>query len=172
MVLDALAKRAAVRMRRGEADFDAAAGELAGHAVLLAKPRTYVNRSGRCVRQLLARPEISAREILVVVDDVYLPYGRIRLRPRGGAGGHNGLKSIVEALAGDVEFPRLRLGVGMAPPGVALADWVLGEFAAEEQAALSDFVSRGADAVERVVALGVEAALPQVNAPAPGSGSI
>lgn len=167
MVVDALAARAAVRLRRAEGDYDAAQATIAGSGVLLAKPRTYVNRSGRVVRQLAAWPEFSLAALLVVVDDVYLPFGRMRLRASGSAGGHNGMKSILDATGGVTEFPRLRLGVGSAPPGTPLADWVLGPFEGDEQEGLAAFVERAADAVVRVLTDGVERALPGINAPPP-----
>lgn len=167
MVVDALAARAAARLRRAEGDYDAAAASIAGSSVLLAKPRTYVNRSGRAVRQISAQPGFDLSTLLVVVDDVYLPFGRMRLRPDGSAGGHNGLKSIVEQLGGATGFPRLRMGVGAAPAGTALEDWVLGPFEGDERREVAAFVARAADAVERIVADGVDAALPGINAPPP-----
>jgi len=165
-VVDALATRSAARFGRGDGDFDAALVRWPASDALLVKPRTYVNRSGRVVHQLAARPDFELARMLVVVDDVALPFGRLRLRAAGSAGGHNGLKSIVETL-GDGGFPRLRLGVGAQPPGIDLADWVLGPFTADEQPAVPAFVARAADAVERIVELGVEAAIPVVNAAAP-----
>ena len=167
MVVDALAARASVRLRRAEGDYDAATASIGGTPGLLVKPRTYVNRSGRAALQVSAQPGFDLATLLVVVDDVYLPFGRMRLRPSGSAGGHNGLKSIVESLAGATEFPRLRLGVGAAPPGMALEDWVLAAFAGDDRRDLAAFVARAADAVERIVAGGVDQALPGVNAPAP-----
>lgn len=166
MVVDALAARAAAHLRRAEGDCDAATASIAGTPVLLAKPRTYVNRSGRVARHLAARPGFELSKLLVVVDDVYLPFGRLRLRPSGSAGGHNGMKSIVEQLGGATEFPRLRMGVGQAPAGMPLEDWVLGPFEGDERRDLPAFVARGADAVERILAEGVDRALPGVNAPA------
>jgi PTH1 family peptidyl-tRNA hydrolase len=167
LVVDELLRRAGVRARRGAGDYRAALAPVAGRTVLLVKPSTYVNRSGRVVRQLAAGRSIAAAELLVVLDDVYLPFGRLRLRPGGSAGGHNGMRSILEAL-GTEAVPRLRVGVGGPESGTALPDWVLGPFTDAERQALGGLVGRAADGVERVVELGVDGAIPLVNAPPPG----
>jgi PTH1 family peptidyl-tRNA hydrolase len=165
-VVDALLVRCGARARRGAGEFVAAEVRIAAASVLLVKPTTYVNRSGRVLLQLAARHPVDPARLLAVVDDVALPFGRLRLRPSGSAGGHNGLRSMIQALGAD-GFPRLRLGVGAAPPGVALEDWVLGPFASEEEREVPAFVDRAADAVLRIVESGVEAALPAVNGPMP-----
>lgn len=161
-VLDALVVRLGTSLRPGPGSYEAAATEFEGETVLLAKPTTYVNRSGRAAHELLQRHQLPPERLLVVVDDVYLPFGRLRLRPGGGPGGHNGLESIQEALQSNT-FPRLRCGVGSPPPGVDLADWVLGPFAVSEREALGPFVDRAADAVAKTLRLGVRRAQPQVN---------
>lgn len=166
MVVDALASRCGARLRPGPVPYLAATVRCAGSDVVLVKPTTYVNRSGYAVRQALARSGLGLDALLVVVDDVYLPFGRLRLRGAGSAGGHNGLHSI-ETVLGSTAYPRLRLGVGAAA-GVDLADWVLGPFTPAETEALPAFVERAASAVESIVELGVERAQPLVNAPAPG----
>jgi PTH1 family peptidyl-tRNA hydrolase len=165
-VVDALAARAGARMRRGDGDFECATVQWPASDVFLVKPTTFVNRSGRVARELAARADFALARLLVVVDDVYLPFGRLRLRPSGSAGGHNGMRSILDAL-GDGAFPRLRLGIGAPPPDADLADWVLSPFPPAAAREVRDFVGRAADAVERVVDLGVDAALPAINAPPP-----
>jgi PTH1 family peptidyl-tRNA hydrolase len=165
-VVDELARRHGARPSRGDGDFDCVVVQRPSTDIVLVKPRTYVNRSGRAATQLAARPDFVLARLLVVVDDVYLPFGRLRLRAGGTAGGHNGMTSILTALGAEA-FPRLRLGVGEPPPDVDLADWVLAPFAADERAAVPGFVERAADAVLRVTDLGLEAALPGVNAPPP-----
>lgn len=107
-------------------------GAVAGHDVVLLQPLTYMNRSGRVLAPLRERPGFEiARDLLVVVDDTALDVGRVRLRPRGSSGGHNGLKSVEEWLATQ-EYARLRIGVGPPPPDVDMVDWVLSGF--EEEA--------------------------------------
>lgn len=167
MVVDALAARAGVRFVRHER-YHSAAAACAGQPVLLAKPRTYVNRSGEAVRALLAQIEPAQGWLLVVADDIHLPFGRLRLRPSGSAGGHNGLRSIEAALGSSV-YARLRVGVGAPQQAAHWADHVLGEFDAAERAALPDIVARAANAVEQIVSQGVERARPQINAPPPDS---
>ena len=126
--------------------------------VLLIKPLTYMNRSGAAVGRLLLEPEFHAAEdLLVVVDDVALPVGRARIRAQGSAGGHNGLKSV-EAALGSQEFARLRIGVGAQPPGVDLADWVLGTFDPQEEAAVRAQLPLLADVVGAWLRAGVDEA--------------
>jgi PTH1 family peptidyl-tRNA hydrolase len=123
--------------------------------VLLAKPLTYMNRSGEAVAALLAYYGIPPRDLLVVVDEAALPFGRLRARARGSAGGHNGLRSLVERL-GTNEFPRLRLGVGRGDARRDLADHVLAGFEPDERAGLEEFIARAADAAEMFAAAGIE----------------
>jgi PTH1 family peptidyl-tRNA hydrolase len=105
---------------------------LGNERVCLLKPYTYMNDSGIAVSELARFYKVQPSDILVVVDDVNLPLGRMRLRLKGSAGGHNGLKSIIAHL-GSLEFPRLRIGVGSCPPQLGLADWVLGTFNAQDR---------------------------------------
>jgi len=122
---------------------------------LVAKPLTFMNRSGDAVAALSHYYDIAPTDLLVVVDEVALPFGRLRARARGSAGGHNGLKSVIERL-GTTEFPRLRLGVGRGDSRRDLADHVLSKFEADELAALEEFITRAADAAEMFAADGIE----------------
>jgi PTH1 family peptidyl-tRNA hydrolase len=115
--------------------------------VLLAKPLTFMNRSGDAVAALARYYDIAPADLLVVVDEIDLPFGRLRARARGSAGTHNGLRSIVQRL-GTTEFPRLRLGVGRGDARRDLADHVLSKFEADERSALEEFIARAADAAE------------------------
>lgn len=111
-------------------------GTLCGKHVLLLKPQTFMNASGEAVREAANFYHIPPENILVVSDDISLDVGRLRVREKGSAGGHNGLKSIIEQIGADT-FPRVKLGVGKKPhPDMDLADWVLSEFRKEEQSAL------------------------------------
>ncbi|MFQ5601368.1 MAG: aminoacyl-tRNA hydrolase [Candidatus Krumholzibacteriia bacterium] len=166
MVVDELLLRRGARTRGGRGSYAAAEVDLAGVRVVLVKPTTYVNRTGIAARAVLERFDVPVAQLLAVVDDVYLPFGRIRLRPCGSAGGHNGLQSIEDHLQ-TRGYPRLRLGLG-APAGRAdLADHVLATFSDDEREALPDFIQRAANAVERIVELGLEHARPVVNAAPP-----
>jgi peptidyl-tRNA hydrolase, PTH1 family len=122
--------------------------------LLLAKPLTYMNRSGDAVAALSRYYDIAPADMLVVVDEVDLPFGRLRARARGSGGTHNGLRSLVERL-GSTEFPRLRLGVGRGDERRDLADHVLSKFERDEQEALEGFIARAADAAEMFAVDGI-----------------
>ena len=131
-------------------------------SAVLAYPKTYVNRSGSAAKTLLERYGIAPTRLLVICDDINLPVGRLRVRRKGGAGGHNGLASIIDTLNTD-DFPRIRIGVGKQPDGESQVDHVLGRPDAEESAQLNLAVKRGADAVETAIREGVEAAMNAFN---------
>ena len=120
--------------------------------LLVAKPLTFMNRSGDAVAALMRYYDVGAADLLVVVDEAALPFGRLRARMLGSDGGHNGLKSIIERL-GTTEFARLRLGVGRGDPQRDLADHVLAKFEPGERAELEGFITRAADAAEMFAAL-------------------
>lgn len=122
---------------------------------LLAKPLTFMNRSGDAVAALARYYDVAAADVLIVVDEAALPFGRLRIRARGSAGGHNGLKSVIERL-GSQEFPRLRLGVGRGDGRRDLADHVLAKFEADERPDLEQFVARAADAAEMFAVESIE----------------
>jgi PTH1 family peptidyl-tRNA hydrolase len=134
-----------------------------GHKALLLKPLTYMNRSGQSVAQALAFYKCdAATDLLVLVDDVALPTGSIRLRPAGSAGGHNGLSDIQRALGADT-YPRLRIGIDAKPPVMALHDYVLGRFTDEQFTALAPALEKTCDACEVFIANGLDAAMNKFN---------
>ena len=146
LVLDRLAERTGSVGRAKSRDAAACVrGRLDDDEVVLVKPMTYMNLSGIAVRKVLARERVPLVDLLVVVDDMALPFGRLRLRERGSAGGHNGLRSIIGEM-GTEDFARLRVGIG-APSGDAI-DHVLGDFAHAEQRHLDVVLDAAADAVE------------------------
>jgi PTH1 family peptidyl-tRNA hydrolase len=176
MVIDELAARTRAAGRRLP-DAWLAEATLAGEPALLVKPQSYMNLSGEPVSRLLAEHEASPADLVVVVDDVALPLGRLRVRERGSDGGHNGLRSLASSL-GTYEFPRVRLGVGpeepprddMAEPATEqgpqvldLAEFVLGEFTAEEIPKLRQVIGLAADAVASLVQDGPAAAMNRFN---------
>ena len=134
-----------------------------GEPVMLAKPLTFMNRSGDAVAALARYYDVAPADLLIVVDDVDLPFGRLRARGRGSAGTHNGLRSIVDRL-GTTEFPRLRLGVGRGDARRDLADHVLSTFEAAERADLEPFIARAADAAEMFAAAGIATVMNTYNA--------
>ena len=162
-VADEIARRTGADIRRLKCRALTAKTELGGKSVLLVKPQTFMNLSGEAVRPLADFYKVPANHILVVSDEIALVPGRIRLRPNGSAGGHNGLKSIIQNL-GTEDFPRLRLGVGSPPhPDYDMPDWVLGVIRGADLEAFSQAVSRAADAVECCIRYGVPKAMNDYN---------
>ena len=159
-VVDELARRWDVKLKSWKSI--AALAVVNQHDALLAEPKTFMNLSGDCVQRIGAFYQLEPSEFLIVVDDVNLPLGRLRLRKLGSAGGHNGLKSVIQHIGPD--FPRLRVGVGRGDPKWDLADHVLSRFGPEEQGAVREAVARGADAVEMFVAQGIDMAMNRFNA--------
>ncbi len=130
--------------------------------VVLTRPATFMNASGEAARFLSKRFDLEPERLLVVCDDIDLPLGRLRLRGFGGAGGHNGLTSVMEALGTD-RFARLRIGVGRPPEGVDAADYVLSDFAPEEEEAVGKVVILAANAVETVLRESLDRAMTRFN---------
>jgi peptidyl-tRNA hydrolase, PTH1 family len=161
-VLDEVARRAGVELDR-EA-FGALVGKAWGETpLLLAKPLTFVNLSGQAVRGLLDFHKLAADDLLIVADDVNLPLGRLRARPGGSAGGHNGFKSVAQHLGTDA-FARLRVGVGRGDARRDLSDHVLARFEADERPAIEAAVGRAADAVETFAREGIAMVMNRFNA--------
>ena len=138
-------------------------GVVGGRRVELRKPTVFMNRSGLAVVDLMGREAFDpASDLLVVVDDAALDVGRVRFRPSGGAGGHNGLRSLTEALGND-EYARLRLGVGRCPDGVDLADWVLSPMDGDAEETVVGLLPEMTEAVELWLDEGTEAAMNRFN---------
>jgi PTH1 family peptidyl-tRNA hydrolase len=160
-VADGLAARSGARWRTAP-DGIWCTLRLAGAPALLCKPHTFMNRSGQAVARLAAQHEIPAERILVVHDDVDLPFGTLRVKAGGGHGGHNGLRSIVAELGGP-GFLRVRVGIGRPADGDVVA-WVLGDIPPGQQEALVEVLSRAGDATRAVVEHGVAKAANTFNA--------
>jgi len=159
-VLDELSARRGVAF--DSSPVDALVARVRGDSpVLLAKPVTFMNLSGEAVGALLRYYKIEVGDLLVIVDEVQLPLGKLRARARGSAGGHNGLKSIVAHLGED--FARLRIGVGRGDPRRDLADHVLARFDADEMAEIERATTRSADAAEMFVTSGIAAVMNAYN---------
>ena len=136
---------------------------ISGEKVLVMKPITYMNLSGEAVRQAADFYKVPPDHVLVVSDDTALPVGKLRIRVKGSAGGHNGLKNIIQHLGTD-QFPRLRVGVGEKPhPDYDMADWVLSKFAGEDKKAIDTSVKRAADAIECILAEGIDRGMGKFN---------
>jgi PTH1 family peptidyl-tRNA hydrolase len=131
--------------------------------LMLLKPTTFMNASGRAVQAAMAFYQLTPQDVLIVLDDLALPCGRIRLRPGGSSGGHNGLKDIEQALATD-QYPRLRLGIDAAPPRIAARDYVLGKFSTEQRKLLEPAIDRAVAASLTWIEKGIEPAMSLFNA--------
>ena len=130
--------------------------------VLLVKPQTFMNLSGNSVREAAKFYKTPSTDIVVIHDDLDLPAGRLRIRERGGSGGHRGIESILTQLGSD-EFVRVRFGVGRPPAGWDSADYVLGRFASEEQDLIREAVTKAADAIEMILKEGAAPAMNRYN---------
>ncbi len=157
MVADVLAARMGAAFHRDRRRVQAAAGKLAGHAVLVAKPLSYMNLSGGAVASVSRFYKIPAERLIVVHDEIDLPFGVIRLKRGGGEAGHNGVRSVTAAL-GTRDFYRVRVGVGRPPGRRDAAGHVLKGFSKPERAELPLIIERAADAVEALLRLGLDAA--------------
>lgn len=138
-------------------------GYIEGQKVILAKPQTYMNLSGESVRELIDYYKADeTQELIVIYDDISLPPGQLRIRKKGSAGGHNGIKNIIAHL-GTQQFSRIRIGVGEKPAGWDLADYVLGRFPAEEEPTIRTALEQTVKACETILTDSVEAAMNQFN---------
>ena len=161
-VADELAARYDTRIRRRDYSALTATVRIGRTEVLLMKPQTYMNRSGRSVSAACSDLEIPIERVVVVYDDVDLALGRIRVRRGGGAGGHRGVLSIIEEVGG-VEFPRVKVGVGRPPEGMPVDEFVLAPLPAAEDELLESAIARAAEAAAAIVSDGVDAAMQRYN---------
>ena len=144
-VVEAFARKFRIDVTRHEKNALTGTGRVAGGSVMVAKPLTYMNLSGDAVRLLMNAYLESTQEMIVVYDDIDLPLGRLRIRPNGSAGTHNGMRSIISTLQTE-QFPRLRIGIGASDQG-RLRDYVLDEFTSEEQPIVDRAIERAVDAL-------------------------
>lgn len=160
--VDLLAKRHGLPWQAAPRGIEALVASWRIGGAMLAKPLTFMNLSGAAIVGLLQFYKIEAADLLVIVDEVQLDTGRVRIRPDGSAGGHNGLKSTIASLGTD-GFPRLRIGVGRGDTRRDLADHVLARFEPDERSVIEDAIGRAADAAELFIADGVSAAMNRFN---------
>jgi peptidyl-tRNA hydrolase, PTH1 family len=167
VVVDELANRHGIRVSRKDSQALMGLGEIEGQRVMLAKPQTYMNLSGISVRGLVEKHEIALDRIVVVYDELDLPWGSLRIKPQGSAAGHNGMKSVIEKL-GTSEIVRVRLGIH---PGHQIAsgkDFLLSPMGRARREELDEFTGYAADAVRSIIAEGVEKAMTKFNRRAQG----
>lgn len=145
LVLDAVAGTIRSEFRPGKGEYYEAQGRFRGHDLLLVKPTTYMNNSGLAAAQLVKRYEVPPEDILVIVDEIQFPVGRVQIKPSGSSGGHNGLESLIYHLGTD-RFPRLRCGIGNDFPQGAMADYVLSPFPVEQHPQVLEMIEGARDA--------------------------
>ncbi len=163
MVADAVAEKAGLRLSHERGNVLLGWGRWRGAPFGVAKPLTYMNRSGQAVLALVRRFGLTPADLLVIYDDINLPVGRIRLRPGGSAGGHNGVQDIIDRLGTDA-FPRLRLGIGHDFPRGRQADYVLAPFDAEQRPRIEEAIERAREAALTFVTDGLHVAMNRFNA--------
>ena len=161
MTVDRLAQAHGIQGDKAQFKAMVADGRIAGQKVILVKPQTYMNASGDAVGPLASYYRVPNENILVIYDDLDLPFGAIRLREKGGAGGHNGMKSIINHLGQD--FPRIRLGIGRPPGQMPPHAYVLQDFRPEERPLLNDILDEAVRAVETWLADGIQMAMSRHN---------
>ena len=162
MAVDELANRGSIRVERPEGKALVGKGKLAGEDVVLAKPQTYMNLSGISVRELLEKYELAPPDLLVMWDEVQLPFGTIRIDRKGSGGSHNGANSVISAV-GTQEFSRLRLGCGPDHPLSSRKEFVLRPMKKAELEVAAEMVGEASDAVEMILAMGIDAAMNKFN---------
>src|ERR1700746_23885 len=162
MAVDELANRAAIRVERPEAKALVGRGQLAGEEVILAKPQTYMNLSGISVRELLPKYELTPHDLLVMWDEVQLPFGTIRIDRKGSGGSHNGASSVISGV-GTPQFARLRLGGGPDQPLSSRNEFVLRPMRKVELEVAAEMVAEAGDAVEMIISNGLDAAMNKFN---------
>ena len=167
MAIDRLALAQGIDMRRVQSKAIVGSGRLAEGAVVLAKPQTFMNLSGEAVGALAGFYRIPPSAVLVVYDELDIPFGVIRLREKGGAGGHNGMRSIIQHLGND--FPRLRLGIGRPPGRMDPAAYVLQDFGRDELPLVSEMLATAGQAIASFVRDGIDLTMSRFNGPVEGA---
>lgn len=162
LLIDRLAEKHGIRVNRPEGNALVGVGKIGGAEAILAKPLSYMNLSGGPVKTLLGKYELTADQLLVVYDELDLPWGGMRMRPKGSAAGHKGVASIISSL-GSQEFARLRLGIHPGRPIGSGAKYVLRQFGRQELEELDQILERAAEVVELLMAEGVEKAMAVAN---------
>jgi peptidyl-tRNA hydrolase, PTH1 family len=167
LVVERLAARHGIRLTRKECQASVGQGTIGGAQVLLAMPQTYMNLSGVAVKPLLQKNELTPADLILIYDDLDLPWGSIRVRPNGRAAGHNGVIDVIEKV-GTQEFPRVRLGVHPGTRAKSGKDYLLSRFTRWQTENLDAFVDLGADATESIITEGVEKSMTRFNRRAQG----
>ncbi len=161
MIADRFAREHEMNFLRRRFNAEVAEGEVTGKRVIVIKPHTFMNSSGDAVGKFFSFYKVAPHDLLVIYDDLDLPLGKLRLRPRGSSGGHHGMESII-AHIGTSDFPRLRVGIGRPNPDADI-DHVLGEFEADEMRVMNETIARAAQAIDVWLADGITKAMNEFN---------
>jgi PTH1 family peptidyl-tRNA hydrolase len=162
MVVDKLAGEFGISVNKNKFDVRYGRGDIENQAVMLAKPMAFMNRSGGPVQQLAAYFKIDSKDLIVIHDDIDLAFGRLKIKEKGGHGGHRGLKSIIQAVGEDA-FVRLRIGVGRSETGSSVSNHVLGPFHDDEFTLLDGILNRGRNAVVTILTKGPKVGMNRFN---------
>jgi len=156
--IDLISERTGIKVSKVKCKALIGQGVIEGKKVILAKPQTFMNLSGESIRDLVEWYKIDIKNVIVIYDDVDLPLGKLRIRSKGSAGTHNGMRSVIYHIQSD-EFPRIRIGIGKPPEGWELADFVLGRFDSEARKLVEQCISKAADAAVDIIKSNVEYAM-------------
>ena len=163
MAADIAAQKSGVKINRIKFSALTSIATIGGQGVLLMKPQTYMNLSGGCVGQAMMFYKIPLENVIAISDDVALPPGKLRVRRRGSAGGHNGLKDIIKKCGGK-EFPRIKIGVGSPPhDDYEMSDWVLAKLSGEDEKLVTSAANEAAEALETIITQGIDPAMAKYN---------
>ncbi len=168
LVVDRLAERHGIRVNRRDSQAIVGIGEIGGHPVMLAKPQTFMNLSGTSLAPLMEKHSLTPQDLILVYDELDLPWTELRVKPKGSAAGHNGAASVIRSL-GTSDFVRVRLGIHPGHPLRSGADFVLAPFKRSQMQELDELLGRGVEAVESIITEGVEKAMTRSNRRARGS---
>jgi PTH1 family peptidyl-tRNA hydrolase len=168
LTVDRLAERHGIRITRRDSKALIGLGEIEGRAVMLAKPQTFMNLSGTSLVPLMEKHAIGISDLIVVYDELDLSWTALKIKPKGSAAGHNGMKSVIGSLKTS-EFVRVRLGVHPGRPLASGMDYLLSPFKRSQKKELDEFIGFAADAVQSIIAEGVEKSMTRYNRRAPGS---
>ena len=161
-IVDKLATDNGINVNKGKFNALYGEGRIAGEKVFLVKPTTYMNNSGQAVRALADFYKIPVENIIVIFDDIDIPFGSIRIKSKGSGGTHNGMKSIVNHLSSK-DFPRLKVGVGSKLEGQNLANFVLSKFSNDEKRTIEDSISNASKAIETIISKDLDMAMNEYN---------
>ncbi|MDF2591728.1 MAG: peptidyl-tRNA hydrolase [Clostridia bacterium] len=162
ITIDYLAEQSGIKLNKTKHKAILGEGTIGGEKVLLVKPQTFMNLSGQSVMDIVNFYKVPSQNLIVIYDDIDLPVGKVRIRPSGSSGTHNGMRNIIY-LINNQEFPRIRIGVGKQPDYMDLADYVMTKFNGEEKPLMEDAVKRSAMAVEEIVKSGINIAMNKYN---------